>query len=307
MENPLYAKAEAFLPWNLHHKVYNSTIFPYWTNSALYYFQQISDGLRLVRVDKQTGKKKIICAFKDLLDALSKKLKMEIDPEQLPLDRFTVNETPLGLHFCFQKKKYCYVINKMELSIDEIILGYSYSPDKKWVLFIREHNLFLMDTKSDQTFQMTSDGEKYYDYATSPETNTRTITQRIEGIINSPCVVWSSDSSKIVTYKLNQKNVDHLYLLQNAPPNGQRPKLYSYRMSFSGDEHVPLAELLVIDVKSKVVTSLKTDPLPSPYLTPLEFGNIWWSSNNQDIYFLRELRGSKELKLCIADSVTGDV
>jgi dipeptidyl-peptidase 4 len=116
-----------------------------------------------------------------------------------------------------------------------------------------------------------------------------------------PVALWSPDSSKIITHKLDQRHVDKLFLLQNAPENSQRPKLHPYRMSFSGDENLPLAELIVIDVKNKSISPLKIEPFLSPYLTPLEYKWVWWSKDSQKIYFLRETRGSKQLMLCVTD------
>jgi dipeptidyl-peptidase-4 len=170
---------------------------------------------------------------------------------------------------------------------------------------MKDNNLFLTHFVSQQDYQLTKDGECYYNYATSPETNTCTITEYLEGIVPTPIAIWSSDSQKIVTHKLDQRNVKSLSLLKNAPEQFQRPELFNYRMSFSGDSDLPLAELLVIDVVDKTVLPLKIEPFLSPYLTPLEFKWVWWSDKSQKIYFLRDSRGSKELHLCVADANTG--
>src|SRR5207244_1313442 len=98
-----------------------------------------------------------------------------------------------------------------------------------------------------QDVQLTKDGEPYYNYASSPETNTYAVTQRLEGIVSAPIAIWSPDSCKIITHKLDQRKVNPLFLLQNSPDQGQRPELHSYRMSFSGDDNLPLAELVVVD------------------------------------------------------------
>jgi hypothetical protein len=31
MDSQIYRRAECFLPWNLQHTVFNSTLFPYWS------------------------------------------------------------------------------------------------------------------------------------------------------------------------------------------------------------------------------------------------------------------------------------
>ena len=308
MDSQVYQRAECFLPWNLQHSVYNSTIFPYWTSSALYYFQQSDAGKSLIRVDAQTGKKETILGFQELVNALSSQLKKDINVEKLPLDRFSIKENPLRLCFPYEKNNWSYGLESKACTKEaEAKPEHLKSPDEGWVLWIKDHNLILTDVKRHQDFFLTTDGEHYYDYASSPETNTRAVTNRLEGTILSPVALWSPNSRKVVTHKLDQRKVNELFLLQNAPEGSQRPKLHSYRMSFSGDEHLPLAELMVIDVETKTIVPLKTEPFLSPYLTPLEFKWVWWSEDSQKIYFLRETRGSKELMLCVADANTGEI
>ncbi len=183
--------------------------------------------------------------------------------------------------------------------------NYLISPDKNWDLKIENHNIILTDLLRHQHFQLTTEGKPYYDYATSPETNTHAITDRLEKVISTPVAIWSPDSHKIITHKLDQQKVKNLFLLQNAPSNSQRPIMHDYRMSFSVDAHLPLAELVIINVLTKTITPLKTEPLLSPYLTPIEFKWVWWSDDSKKIYFLRESRGSKELSLCVSDAETG--
>ncbi|MFZ2314566.1 MAG: DPP IV N-terminal domain-containing protein [Gammaproteobacteria bacterium] len=301
-----YQKAKDFLPWNLENKVFNSTIFSYWAAGAFYYFQQSSVGTSLLKVDMNTGEKEVIFNFQKLLDALSSELKDKVTLDHLPLDIFSIEENPLHLKFSYQGNFWSYDVRE-DICIKKYQINPAklFSPDNNWSVFINNHNLILSDLRINQDLQLTTDGERYYDYSSSPETNTHAVTQHLIGGVSAPVALWSSDSSKIITHKLDQRNVKKLSLAQNSPEGSQRPKVHSYRMSFSGDENLPQAELIIVDVESKSITPLKTDPLLSPYLTPLEFNWVWWSSDNKKIYFLRETRGSKELMLCVADAETG--
>lgn len=308
MNNNIYQRAEQFFPWNLQHNIFNSTIFPYWTKESLYYFQDARTERWLIKVDIKTGKKERISDFQKLINALSDYTKDVINTEELTADRFYIQDHPLKLCFTYQKKHWSYDLQKHVCILESnYIPEYLISPDHKWALRVQDYNLFLKNLTSDLDEKLTTDGERYYDYASSPETNTRAITQRLSGMLSPPIAIWSPDSLKIVTHKLNQTNVDELHLMQNAPDGSQRPKLHSYKMSFSGDTNLPLAELLVIDVLTKNIVPLKMDALLSPYLTPIEFKWVWWSHDSQKVYFLRETRGSKELILCVADAITGEV
>lgn len=307
MDSNIYRRAECFLPWNLQKSIFNSTIFPYWSRKALYYFQQTHSGKSLVRVDIHTGKKEKILDYECVINALFLQLKQKIHHEYLFLDKFSLHENPLQLCFTYLQNSWCYDLEKKILT-QKIAVNCNKlkSPDKNWELSIKNHDLFVTDLTSDQHFQLTTDGEPYYDYASSPETNTWTVTQRIAGVRSAPIAIWSPNSRKLVTHKLDQRKVDSLFLVQNAPSDTQRPKLHTYRMSFSGDENVPLVELIVIDIFTKETIPIKVEPLLSPYLTPLEFNWVWWGNDSQKLYFLRELRASKELMLCVADANTGE-
>lgn len=306
MDSHVYQRAECFLPWNLQNSVFNSTIFPYWCDESLYYFQQSAIGKLLLRVDINTGKKETILDYQRLLNTLSDQLNCDIDFIQLPLDKFSIQENPRRLCFPYQNYYWSYDLEKHTCTQEaEIVPQQLISPEQNWALWIKDHNLVLTDLINHQDFQLTSDGERYYDYASSPETNTRTIRERLAGTLSAPVALWSTDSHKIVTHKLDQRKVNSLYLLQNAPEGRQRPELHSYHVSFTGDINLPVAELMVVDVSTKNVVPLKTEPLLSPYLTPLEFKWVWWSQNSQKIYFLRETRAAKELTLCVADANTG--
>lgn len=302
----VYKRAESFLPWNLHHNIFNTNIFPYWAEDALYYFQCSIDKKVLIRIALDSGKKEIILDFQDIIKALSSQLNQEIDIQKLPFNKFYIKENPWQLCFSHENDNWCYDLAKrICIKQSEIKSEYLKSPDDKWMLTIKDHNLLLTDLLEEKALSLTNDGVQYYDYSSSPETNTRAVTERLTGIKSPPVALWSPDSRKIVTHKLDQRKVKDLFLLQNAPKEHQRPKLHPYKMSFAGDDHLPMAELLVIDVLSQNIIKLKTEPLSCPYLTPLEFNWVWWNKDGNKVYFIRETRGAKELKLCVADTKNG--
>lgn len=302
----VYKRAEMFLPWNLEGVVLNCTLFPYWSNEALYYFQNTSDGRRLIKVDIETGAKEIVFDIQELVVALSIMLDCDIDSIYLPLDGFSIQEAPLKLNFIYNDSYWTYDINNKACVKNKKNTSTSLiSPDGSWSISINDHDLVLTNAVRHQQYQITHDGEHHYNYSSSPETNTRTISQRLSGAIVIPVAIWSPDSKKIITHKLDQRKVKSLSLLQSAPKNSQRPVSHSYKMSFSGDTDLPLAELIVIDILTKQITYIKTEPLLCPYLSPLELKYVWWSKNCNKIYFIREARGSKELMLCVSDATSG--
>ncbi len=78
MTSDLYKRAECFLPWNLQRRVYNSSIFPYWSDETLYYFQEASADKFLISVDIKSGKKETISSYSKLIDALSTQVQKKL-------------------------------------------------------------------------------------------------------------------------------------------------------------------------------------------------------------------------------------
>lgn len=281
-----YRRAENFLPWNLDNLVFNSTIFPYWSDEAVYYFRRDTSEASLIRIDINNGSKEILITAQLLLESIAEFTDSEVDPAHLILDKFSIKENPKQVQFYYQNRRLIYNFdNNKCVEEKEEKLSRLISPNKKWSLLIKNYNLFLMNLDTSQDFQLTTDGEKYYDYASSPETNTRTVSEHLEGVVPNPVGIWSPASDKIVTHKLDQRKVSSLYLLQNSPENKQRPVLHAYRMSFAGDTNIPLEELIIIHADNKKTIHVKTEPLLAPFLTPIELKWIWWTKRVKTYIF----------------------
>jgi hypothetical protein len=69
------------------------------------------------------------------------------------------------------------------------------SPDGRWAAFVKGNNLYVHSIDTGKEIALTCDGEPYYNYATSPESNTHTVTDRLAGRPLPPVAIWSPDSS----------------------------------------------------------------------------------------------------------------
>jgi hypothetical protein len=87
------------------------------------------------------------------------------------------------------------------------------SPNGKWDLTTKNHNIYLTDNDTGKTHFLTTDGKKLYDWAGSPDCNLTQITNQRAGTIAPPIAIWSEDSNKILTHKVDQREVKELYLL----------------------------------------------------------------------------------------------
>ena len=180
------------------------------------------------------------------------------------------------------------------------------SPDGKRSLRLRDHDLYLVDTSNGSEKRVTGDGEALYDYASRPESSTSAVTERLAGARLPPVALWSPDSSRVLTYRLDQREVEALHLLQTTGlGDGVRPRLHSYRMPFPGDEAVAVSELLIVDAATAKTVAVDTEPVHTPFLPLQDLGQLWWSESGHRAYLLRRPRGARSMSLVEIDPATG--
>jgi dipeptidyl-peptidase 4 len=183
------------------------------------------------------------------------------------------------------------------------------SPDGKWVAFARDGNLLVRDAQSNEEFALTTDGNQSEPYATplpspldSAGVTTRDPLPRIPAI-------WSPDSRRLLSYRVDAARAGQYYLVQSTPLNGsRRPLLHSYFYPLPGDDPVPTAELFVFDVANRDGRQVSMDPVPMLYYGgPIRDSWTWWDSAGEHIYMLLRSRGCQSLGLVEIDAATGAV
>jgi dipeptidyl-peptidase 4 len=181
------------------------------------------------------------------------------------------------------------------------------SPDQRWELLRHRGDLAVRHGADGHEVALTDDAEPWWDYAGTPDTALTGVTVRRSGMPTPPVALWSSDSTRIVTHRIDQRRVPSRYLLESAPPGGVAPVLHEARVPFPGDDERPLADLMIFDVATGERTEIEGGPLPVEFYSPLELGRVWWGAGDTSVWFLREDRGARRLALCRADGGTGAV
>ncbi len=202
------------------------------------------------------------------------------------------------------------------------------SPDSTIVLFSKNYNLFWMDKanfqkavkdEKDSTIvenQWTTDGVEYYGYGGSghgenneTKEEKKDDRKRIHGI-------WSHDSKKFVFTKSDSRHIKDLWVINSVAK--KRPTLETYKYHMPGEKEFYKQELLVFDIPSKEVISVKLDTTKqqglSVHRAPKkqsnrddEFQPSLLLSKKGKIYFNTISRDRKKLDICVADINSGDV
>ena len=190
----------------------------------------------------------------------------------------------------------------------ELPAGHLRSPDGRWDLVALGHDLLLQpsDGRSGAERQLTSDGAADLAYGAGAQSSTSFITAQRSGVAPAPVALWSPDSKKVLTHRLDQRQVPLLHLLESRPDEGFRPRLWSYRMPLVGDE-LATATLVVLNLEDGTCVEIEGDPLLVEWASPIEIGWVWWDEDSDKLWFLREERGARSLSLCVADARTGAV
>jgi len=206
-----YARAEGFLPWNLKKLVSAGEIKPIWLKDQerCWYLRSAPEGTQFVLVDAAKGKRQPAFDHQKLASALSIASGKPCTHDQLPFDTIEWSENKICLHFNAHGKKWEYDLEKGTcMALPEVKLPLPtelLSPDRKWAVFLKNYNLILRNTENGETRPLTKDGKRHYDYASSPESNTMFIMLQQRGIPLPPMAIWSPDSRRLLTQRLDQR------------------------------------------------------------------------------------------------------
>lgn len=170
-----------------------------------------------------------------------------------------------------------------------------YSPDSCYILYARNHNLYVMGNKAkgkDTTaIQLTFDAEKDYTFAkefADSDTEVETIAS------------WMKDSKKVYAVREDARKVEELFLIDHlAQP---RPKLKTYRYDMPGDKEISQSQFLIIDIETRKITEIDIDRWPDQYVDVL-----YTDKKAEKIYFERVNRAFNEKEICVIDAETGNV
>ncbi len=118
-----------------------------------------------------------------------------------------------------------------------------------------------------------------------------------------PDIEWSPDSRRIATYRLDLAEARRLAIVQSSPPERGAPKVFDYYYSFTGDEKVPLATDVIVDVATGALTTSKGEPQQILY-----YGGPYyeWSEDGSAVFSVVPGRGYKTLTLNGIEPRTGE-
>jgi dipeptidyl aminopeptidase/acylaminoacyl peptidase len=303
-----YARAERFMGYNTQALVDGSMGQPNWLAGDRFWYRVLNArGSEFILVDP--ARKTRVPAFDHarLASALAAATGKPVEATRLPFRSFTFAPGEKAISFITSGKTWQYDLASGQISPatapaespnaeNEVE-----SPDGKLAAYIKDYNLWVRNTQTNQTTQLTTDGTKDYGYATDNAGWTHS---------DKAILRWSPDSRKIATLRQDQRQVGDMYLVTT---NVGHPKLEAWKYPLPGDKDIAMIERVIIEVENPKVVRLQV--APDPHRGSLSddisssgtFDDVDWSADSRQLAFVSTSRDHKEEKVRLADAATGTV
>ncbi|MBN1360759.1 MAG: DPP IV N-terminal domain-containing protein [Sedimentisphaerales bacterium] len=155
------------------------------------------------------------------------------------------------------------------------------SPDGKWAASVRDNNLYVRNTETDEETALTSDGTEADAYS-----------QRF---------FWSPDSTKLVVLRTQPGDDRQVYLIESSPEDQLQPKLHQFRYLKPGDK-VEISKPHLFDLATKCHIAVDDELFSNPY----QLSDVRWRPDSSRFTFYYNERGHQVLRIVSVDAATGE-
>lgn len=155
------------------------------------------------------------------------------------------------------------------------------SPDGKWRAYIRDYNLYVVQTvQGASEITLSKDGTK---------------NDRYEEAIN-----WSPDSSHLLTFKVVPAQEHKVYLVESSPSDQLQPKLHANDYLKPGDQ-IDHPRPHLFDVIASHEVPVSDALMPEPWA----IDEVVWDADSKRVTMLYNQRGHQVMRLVAIDAGTG--
>jgi dipeptidyl aminopeptidase/acylaminoacyl peptidase len=271
-----YERADSYRS-KLRKLVYHSVDRVNWINESNRFWYRVNtrEGQMFFLLDAEKKTKKPVFDHKKLVQDLAKLSGKEIKPDSLPFQTIEFSKDMRSVSFKAHGYNWIYTLKTRRLEKGEEAPESDRprrseevkSPDKKWLAFIRDHNLFIRSTETAEEFQLSRNGteENYY--------------ERIS---------WSPDSNKIAIFQFKRGLESTVHLIESSPKDQFLAKTRSRTYQLPGDVlDIPRPCVFFVENKQPVKVDLFLNPAPWGMRRPI------WNKNSKDFILRYQERGEK--------------
>jgi dipeptidyl-peptidase 4 len=287
-------------------KVFKDRVSPHWLagNRRFWYRNDLpGDAREFIFVDVVKGERRLAFDHARLATALSKATGKEHRGTHLSIEALDFSEDNSQLRFRAGEMRWKCDLKSYTLTKDEDSAPpppaeksepdtpfrrrrgerpRADSPDGKWTIFVKNHNLLLRDRKTGKESALSQNGSAHDSY--------------------SERVFWSPDSRKLVAMRTRKGQEHKVYLIESSPRNQLQPKLHSFDYLKPGDR-IPQTKPHLFDVTTGKEVPVKDDLFPNPWMDGPE--NVHWTPDSRRFTFVYNQRGHQVLRLIAVDAEDG--
>ncbi|MGH3637990.1 MAG: DPP IV N-terminal domain-containing protein [Mycobacterium sp.] len=302
-------------------RVPGSSVQPNWLSDGQRFWYQV--GTRFVIVDPADGSRRDAFDHGRLAAALSVASGHAATADDLPVTAVEIDD---AVRFTAFESRWewsddagtCVRVDDSE----RVVPGEVISPDKSWVAFRRDGNIWVHSRDGEQEFALTDDAEPQFDYGGLPDATGARALMRVLGLPPLFLVSWSPDSTRLLVQRLDQRDLPELVLIESAPQDGGRPVEHRTRYPMPGEEAQVTMSWNVLNVIDRTVVRQDGEPTVITHPTALVYA--WWSGKSgksgrsgeagvseatgeYTVHFLHQSRDARTLELRRLDPTTGAV
>ncbi len=180
------------------------------------------------------------------------------------------------------------------------------SPDGKWKVVARNYNLWLIEVATGKETALTADGAYDRRYGQNYPLLGDMVAANSETPSNRVSAQWSSDSKKLLTYRLDRNGSYIWHAVQQNPAGSQFARDFTYVYPTAGAKDVPQVYPIVIDPAEALEGNVAITAIDAPAQSLLWPGDpaIYWDDAGRVVYEW-QARGYGEVRLYEADAATG--
>ena len=255
-----FKAAEKFSQENLSKMVKSTSVSPKWFKDSdrFWYSYTTTSGKNFYLVDPSKRTKTKLFDNLDFSAKLSELTSRPVNNNELKLDELELDDDNRTLTFQIDSIQYEYDIYRKTLrrgdtiSEEEKNNWANYAPDSSYMVFAKNHNLYLMEVGDEDSIeiQLTEDGERWFSYQWRHGDTTADKRMRARA-------TWFEDSKKIYSNRSDARKVDELFVINTLKE--PRPELEVYKYAMPGEMNVPQEVLEIFDVESKSRITVEED------------------------------------------------